>query len=52
MIKKEINQNDTFALELLNSIEHNYIFNNSSINRLKNSNKDKNINNNEKSKKF
>lgn len=52
MIKKEINQNDTFALELLNSIEHNYIFNNSSINRLKNSNKDKNINNNEKSKKI
>jgi DNA polymerase len=38
MIKKPINQNDSFALELLNSIENNYVFENNPINRLKNEN--------------
>ena len=52
MVKKEINQNDTFALELLGSIEHDYIFDNNSINRLKNSNNNKKTSNNEKIKKI
>ena len=34
MIKKPINQNDSFDLELLNSIESNYVFENNPINRL------------------
>ena len=38
MIKKPINQNDSFDLELLNSIENNYIFENNPINRLNNEN--------------
>ena len=38
MIKKPINQNDSFDLELLNSIENNYVFENNPINRLKNEN--------------
>ena len=44
MIKKPINQNHSFDLELLNSIGYNYIFNNEPINRSKNK-----INNTEKS---
>jgi len=36
MIKKQINQNDRLKLELLNSIEFNYVFTNNPINRLKN----------------
>ena len=32
MIKKPINQNHSFDLELLNSIGYNYIFNNEPIN--------------------
>ena len=44
MIKKPINQNHSFDLELLKSIEYNYIFNNEPINRSKNK-----INNTEKS---
>ena len=36
MIKKQINQNDRLKLELLNSIEFNYVFANKPINRLKN----------------
>ena len=36
MIKKTINQKDRFDIELLNSIGHDYVFNNSPINRLKN----------------
>jgi len=36
MIKKQINQKDRFDIELLNSIGHDYVFNNSPINRLKN----------------
>ena len=38
MIKKPINQNDSFDLELLNSIENNYVFENNPINRLYNEN--------------
>ena len=38
MIKKQINQNDPFNLELLNSIGNDYVFNDSPINRLKNKN--------------
>ena len=38
MIKKPINQNDSFDLELLNSIESNYVFENNPINRLNNKN--------------
>ena len=34
MIKKQINQKDSFDIELLNSIEYEYVFNNSPINRL------------------
>ena len=45
MIKKPINQNHSFDLELLKSIGYNYIFNNEPINRSKNK-----INNTEKSK--
>ena len=44
MIKKPINQNHNFDLELLNSIGYNYIFNNEPINRSKNK-----INNTDKS---
>jgi len=44
MIKKPINQNHSFDLELLKSIGYNYIFNNEPINRSKNK-----INNTEKS---
>tara|TARA_B100001123_G_scaffold373407_1_gene437992 strand:- start:744 stop:1463 length:720 start_codon:yes stop_codon:yes gene_type:complete len=36
MIKKQINQKDSFDIELLNSFGYNYVFNNSPINRLKN----------------
>ena len=36
MIKKQINQKDSFDIELLNSIGCDYVFNNSPINRLKN----------------
>ena len=36
MIKKQINQKDSLDIELLNSIEYDYVFNNSPINRLKN----------------
>jgi len=36
MIKKPLNQKRIFDLELLNSIDHNYIFNNKPINRFKN----------------
>ena len=36
MIKKQINQKDSFDIELLNSIDYDYVFNNSPINRLKN----------------
>jgi len=36
MIKKQINQKDSFNIELLNSIGYDYVFNNSPINRLKN----------------
>jgi uracil-DNA glycosylase len=42
MTKKQINQNDTFNSELLNSIGNDYVFDNSPINRLKN--KDINLN--------
>jgi len=38
MIKKQINQNDPFNLELLNSIGNDYVFNDSPINHLKNKN--------------
>jgi len=44
MIKKPINQNHSFDLELLKSIDYDYIFNNKPINRSKNK-----INNTEKS---
>ena len=44
MIKKPINQNHSFDLELLKSIDYNYIFNNEPINRSKNK-----INNTKKS---
>ena len=36
MIKKQINQKDSFDIELLNSIGCYFVFNNSPINRLKN----------------
>jgi DNA polymerase len=36
MIKKQINQKNSFDIELLNLIGHDYVFNNNSINRLKN----------------
>ena len=36
MIKKAINQNDNYNLELLNSVGYNYVFNNNPINHLKN----------------
>ena len=36
MIKKQINQKDSLDIELLNSIEYDYVFNSSPINRLKN----------------
>jgi len=36
MIKKQINQKNSFDIELLNVIGHDYVFNNNSINRLKN----------------
>ena len=36
MIKKAINQNDNYNLELLNSVGYDYVFNNNPINRLKN----------------
>jgi len=36
MIKKPINQNDSYNLELLNSVDYDYVFNNNPINRLKN----------------
>ena len=36
MIKKQINQKDSFDIELLNSIGYDYVFNSSPINRLKN----------------
>ena len=36
MIKKQINQKDSFDIELLNSIGYDYVFNNGPINRLKN----------------
>ena len=36
MIKKPINQNDSYNLELLNSVGYDYEFNNNPINRLKN----------------
>ena len=36
MIKKQINQKDSFDIELLKSIGYDYVFNNSPINRLKN----------------
>ena len=38
MIKKSLNQNRILDLELLNSIDYNYIFNNSPINRFQNKN--------------
>ena len=34
MIKKQINQKDSFDIELLNSIGYDYVFNNNPINRL------------------
>ena len=52
MIKKQINQKDSFDIELLNSIGYDYVFNNSPINRFKkkinnpskqNENKDKKL---------
>ena len=43
MIKKVLNQKGILDLELLNSIGHNYIFNNDPINRFQNK-----INNNKK----
>jgi uracil-DNA glycosylase len=47
MIKKQINQNDNFDLELLNSIECNYVFNEKPQNRLiDKTNKLTDINNN------
>ena len=36
MIKKQINQKNSFDIELLNLIGHDYVFNNNSTNRLKN----------------
>ena len=36
MIKKQINQKDSLDIELLNSIEYDYVFNSTPINRLKN----------------
>jgi len=36
MIKKLINQNDSYCLELLNSIDYDYVFSNKPINHLKN----------------
>jgi len=36
MIKKQINQKDSFDIELLNLISHDHVFNNHPINRLKN----------------
>ena len=36
MIKKQINQNDNYNLELLNSVGYDYVFNNNPINNLKN----------------
>ena len=46
MSKKVINQNTNFSSELLNSIGSDFIFNESPINRLKNTNNDfKNDNN-------
>ena len=52
MIKKQINQKDSFDIELLKSIDYDYVFNNNPINRLKkkinnpskqNENKDKKL---------
>jgi len=52
MIKKQINQKDNFDIELLNSIDYDYVFNDSPINRFKkkinnpskqNENKDKKL---------
>ena len=36
MIKKQINQKDSFDIELLNLIGYDYVFDNSPINRLEN----------------
>ena len=36
MIKKQINQNDNYNLELLNYVGYDYVFNNTPINHLKN----------------
>ena len=38
MIKKQINQKDSFDIELLKSIDYDYVFNNNPINRLKKKN--------------
>ena len=52
MIKKQINQKDSFDIELLKSIDYDYVFNSNPINRLKkkinnpskqNENKDKKL---------
>ena len=52
MIKKLINQNDSFNLELLSSLGYDYVFNNNPINRLKNKINIPRISNEEKAKKL
>ena len=52
MIKKPINQNDSFYLELLSSLGYDYVFNNNHINRLKNKINIPEISNEEKAKKL
>jgi DNA polymerase len=52
MIKKPINQNDNYNLELLNSVGYDYVFNNNPINRLKNKINIPKISNEDKAKKL
>jgi len=52
MTKKPINQNDSFNLNLLKSINYDYVFNDNPINRLKNENPNFNNQNEYKSKKL
>jgi DNA polymerase len=50
MIKKPINQNDNYNLELLNSVSYDYEFNNSPVNRFKNKINDSKISQENKTK--
>jgi uracil-DNA glycosylase len=53
MVKKQINQNDIYNLELLNTIENKYVFNNIPINRiLRNKSKNLKVSDSDKQKKL